>query len=80
MLGIVSGVAIPVVDHDFAKIEGRNALEAGDVNAKLVGVRSALVVRVYAAIGAEMMFRGPCVEPVSREFFRSLQNLEFSGS
>ena len=49
VLGIVGGMALPVVDDHLAEIERRDAFEAGDVDAQLVGVRAALVVGVDAA-------------------------------
>ena len=68
MLGIVGRVALAVVEDHFAKIEGRNAFQAGDVDAELIRVRAAFVVRVDAADTAEMMLSGARVEPVGGEF------------
>ena len=76
VLRIVRGVTIAIVDHNLTEIEGRNPFEARNIDAKLVGVRSALVVSVDAAVAAEMMLGGLCVEAVGREFVFALQDFE----
>ena len=76
VLRIVRGVTIPIVDHDLTKIEGRNPFQARNIDAQLVGVRSALVVSVDAAIAAEMMLGGFCVEAVGRELVLALLDFE----
>lgn len=68
MLCVVARVMLAVVDDDLPKIEGRDAFQAGGINAELIGVRTALMVGVNAAVPAEMMLRHPCVEAVGRQF------------
>ena len=43
-------MAVAVVNDDLAEIERRHAFEAGDVDAELIGIRAALMVRVNAAV------------------------------
>ena len=68
-----------VEDDDLCEIERRNTFQAGDVDAQLVGVRAALVMRVNAADRAEMMFRSFRVEAISRELSSPCVRLELSG-
>ena len=37
-------MALPVIDHDLAEIEGRYAFQAGDVDPELIGIRASLVM------------------------------------
>ena len=80
MVRIVGRMAKSIVNLDFTKIKGRETFQAGHIDAELVGVRSALVVGVDAAIAAEMMFGSPGIESVSRECVRPLQYHELIGS
>ena len=76
MFCVIGGMTMAVMDLHFKKVEGRDPIEASDVDAKLFGVRSAPVMCVDAANTAEMMFGGPGVEPVGRELVRAFQNFE----
>jgi hypothetical protein len=49
MGGVVARMPLAIVHLHFAEIERRDALEASDVDAELVRVRTALVVGVDAA-------------------------------
>src|SRR6185369_999033 len=71
---VIARVALAVIDHDFGEIEGRDAFETGDVDAELVGVRAAFVVRVDAADRAKMMLRDPRIEPVGRELVLAFED------
>ena len=73
MFGIVGRVALAVVNRQFTEIEGRDAVQAGSVDAQLIGVRAALVVGVDAAGLAEMMLGGAGVEAVGGELVRALR-------
>lgn len=76
MRRIVRRVPISVVDDHFKEIEGRDTFQAGDVDSKLVGVRSALVVGVDAATLTEMMFCGLRVEPIGGQLVLALEDFE----
>jgi len=76
VLRTIRRVTIPIVDHDFTEIEGRNPFKARDIDPKLVGIRASFVVSVDAATAAEMMFGGLCIEPIGREFVRALPQFE----
>lgn len=67
---------LTVVDDDLFEIEWRHAFEAGGVHAELVGVRAALVVRVDAALRAEVMLRDVRVEAIRRELVFALRDSE----
>ena len=67
---------LTVMDLYLAEIEWRNPFEARNIDAKLVGVGSPLVVGIDAAITAEMMFGGHCVEAVGRELVPALDDFE----
>ena len=79
MLGIVGGVALPIMDDDLAEIERRCAFQAGDVDAELARIRSAFVMDVDAADAAEMMLGDAGVESVGRELVRALRDAEMLG-
>jgi hypothetical protein len=72
-------MAAAVEDDDFVEIERRHAFETGDVDAELVRVRAALVMRVDAADGTEMMLGAHRVEPIGRELVLALRNAEGLG-
>lgn len=76
MLGIVAGMTAAVVDAHFVKVERRDALEAGDIDAKLVRVGTTPVVCVNAALGAEVMLGNTSVEAVGGEFVLTFGQLE----
>jgi len=78
VLGVISRVPLPVEHSDFVKVEGRHAFEASDVDTKLVGVRAAFVVRVDAAIRAEMVLGSLSVEAVGGELVLARSEPEIS--
>src|SRR5438552_19109974 len=63
-----------VVHRHFSEIEGTYAIEAGDVDAVLIGVRPPLVMGVDAALRAEMVLRRHGVELVGGERFAACEN------
>ncbi len=73
MLRVVPGMPLPVVNHHLAEIERREAFEAGNVDAKLMRIRAALVMGVDAADRAEMMLGRPGIEAVGRELVLTLR-------
>lgn len=73
---IVPRMALAIVDDHFAEIERRNAFQAGDVDAELIGIRAALVMGIDAADLAEVMLRDLRVEAIGRELVLTLQKLE----
>src|SRR6185295_502091 len=73
---IVAGMELAVVDHDLGEIERRDALEAGNVDRELVGVRAALVVGIDAAHRAEMMLGDARVEAVGGELVGAFEDPE----
>jgi|SRR4029079_8165732 len=79
MLSIVGRVPASVEHDHLAKVEGRQTFEASDIDAELVRVRAALVVRINAADRAEMMLRGLRVEAISRKPVLALRDPERVG-
>ena len=79
MFGIIGWMPVAIENDDLTKIKRRNALETGGVDSELIGVRSTLVVRVDAAVGAEVMLRAHRVEPVRNELVFSLCDAEVGG-
>jgi hypothetical protein len=77
--GIVRRVLRTVVDDDLFEIERRHAFEACDIDANLVGVRTPLVVRVDAAVSAEMMLGDLGIEAVGGELVAPCVMMKFSG-
>lgn len=67
---------LSIEDHYFPEIEQRNILQARSIDAELVGVRPALVVRINPTIPAEMMLRRFCVETVGGKLVLALRDLE----
>jgi hypothetical protein len=63
-------------DLNLWKIEGADALDTGDVDAELVGVRAALMMGVDAAGLAEIVFRRAGVELVERQIVFALNELD----
>lgn len=57
----------PIHDRDLQEVERAYALQACDVDTILVGVRTALVMRVDSAARAKEMLRCAGVEPVTCE-------------
>ena len=57
-------MAVAVKDNDLREVERGNALKTGSIDSELVGVRSALVVGVNAAITTEMVLSGSGIEEV----------------
>jgi hypothetical protein len=76
MLGIVGRVTVAVMDYDFGEIEWRYALETGDIDAELIRVRPALVVRVNAASVTEMVLGDTGIEAIGRELVLALGDFE----
>src|SRR4249920_2490854 len=65
-----------VDDGHLGEVERADAVEAGDVDAVLVGVRATLVVGVDAATRAEEVLRGAGVELVGGERVRAGEDLD----
>ena len=76
MRRVIAGMTLAVVNHHLFEIEGRDALQAGDVDAKLVRVRAALVVGIDAAHRAEMMLGDARVEAVGGELVGAFEDPE----
>src|SRR4051794_31656991 len=74
MVRVVARMALTVMNFDLAEIERGYAFEARDIDAQLIGVRSALVVRVDAAHRAEMLLGDARVEAVGRELVLTLRD------
>jgi hypothetical protein len=58
---------VAFVDRDHVKVKRADALQAGGIDAVLVGIRPALVVRVNAAFRAEVVLGLEGVELVERQ-------------
>lgn len=58
---------VTFVDRDHVKVKRADAFQAGGVDAVLVGVRAALMVRVDAAFRTEVMLGLEGVELVERQ-------------
>lgn len=78
--GIITWVALAVVDDDFLEVEGRHALQASNIDAELVRVRAPLVMRVDPADGAEMVLGGHGVEAIGCELVLARRDPEGVGS
>src|SRR6476660_5238395 len=65
-----------IVGGNRTKVEGIDAVQATDVVAVLVRVRSTLMVGMDAAVGTEVVLRGPRVELVQLERGFALEDLD----
>lgn len=67
MLGIIARMRLSIEHWELMKIKWGDAFEAGGIDAKLMGVRAAFMVRVDAANRAKMMLRGLGIETIGRK-------------
>ena len=72
----VFGVHATFVDRDFSEIKRTHTFYARHIDPVLVGGRPALVKGVDATLGAEMVFRFACIEPVQGERIFTLRDFD----
>ena len=66
----------PIVYGDLSQQEGVDALEAADVVAILSGERTSLVVRVDAALAAEVVLGHPSVELIQTQMVLAMNDAD----
>ncbi len=66
----------PIVHGDLSQQEGVDALEAADVVAILSGEGTALVMRVDAALAAEVVLGHPSVELIQAQMVLALNDAD----
>ena len=67
-----------VLHRDFLEVEGAYALQAGNVDPVLIGIRAPLVMGVDAAFRAKVMLRRHGVELIERQKVRALADFKIA--
>ena len=79
MLRIVGRMPVAVIDRHCRKIERRDAVKTGNVDAELGRVRAPLMVRIDAADTAKIMFGDAAVELIFRKLVGAGCDVELQG-